>query len=240
MHNDSPLVRSQPFKVVILEDGKYHRMGMTTELATSPDIEVVGASAQPDEIIEFVKKYQPDVAFIDLRIYGDMNAGASTIREIKALQPDVKCIVLTAFVDLSNFLAAFDAGAEGFIRKDALPDQQPLLPELVRIVTAGGRYYDPGIVSQMRQFLDPTRLPPQQFPVGNMENPLTNREREVLRELAKNKSNAEIADRLVISEHTVKAHISSIMTKLNVRDRREATLLAVAQGWLSFNDVPTE
>jgi len=217
-----------PFKVVILEDGKYHRMGMTIELEASPDIEVVGSSAQPNEIIEWVKQYKPDVAFIDLRIYGDINVGASTIREIKSLRPETRCIVLTAFPDLPNFLAAFDAGAEGFIRKAALPDQQPLLPELVRIVTAGGRYYDSEIVSQMRQCLDPTRLP--QF--HHAENPLTPREREVLLELALNKSNADIAESLVISEHTVKAHISSIMSKLNVRDRREAALVAAAQGWL--------
>jgi DNA-binding NarL/FixJ family response regulator len=231
---------SDKIKVVILEDNRHHRAGMVHELAAAEEIEVVGASAQPGEILALVKEQRPHVAFIDLKIQDDISVGSKTIQEIKSISPDVKCIVLTAFPELPNFLAAFDAGAEGFIPKDAQPEHQPSLLELIKVVTAGGRYYDPDVVDQMRHYLDDTRLTRAESSTYKEETPLTPREQEVLLELAKGHSNRQIAEELVISPHTVKTHIGSIKTKLGAQDRHQAVLLAMSRGLLGPTQAKTD
>lgn len=230
-NTDSPKI-----KVVILEDDKFERQGMIADLGSADDIEVIGASAQPSQILAWVKEHCPDVAFIDLKTQGDINVGAATIREIKAISPEVKCIVLTSFPELPNFLVAFDAGAEGFLSKETPEGQLPSLAELVQIVVAGGRYYDANLVGEMRRYLDIKRLPFRRDRTGFVENPLTKREHDVLLELARRHTNAEIAAKLCITENTVRTHIGSINQKLGAKDRHEAVLIAMSMGWLNNAD----
>lgn len=225
-------VRKTPLKVVILEDGKYERIGMRVELEADGDIIVLGDSSDPGKILKLVETEQPDVAFIDLRIWGDMKVGVNTILDIKKISPEVKCVVLTGFPDLPNFLAAYDAGAEGFIIKDALPDRQPSLAHLARIVSVGGSYYEPGVVKKMRHYLDMTKIPPVGDAGPGNDSPLTERERDVLAQMAQGKSNADIALALTITENTVKTHISNIFAKLGVDNRRDAVLHAIPSGLL--------
>ena len=225
-------------KVIILEDSRYEALGMVTELNNAEDIELIAVSADPDELLALAKQHGPHVAFIDLKIQGDINVGARIIRELKRIDPNIKCIVLTAFPELPNFLAAFDAGAEGFITKEAVTPQ-PSLAELVRTIKQGGRYYDPDLIGQMRRYLDETRLPViKKDKTGYERIPLTRREQEILPELAKRRTNAEIAKKFVINLSTVKTHIRNIIIKLGAKDRHEAVLIAMSKGWL--NDPPPE
>ncbi|MFX1352841.1 MAG: LuxR C-terminal-related transcriptional regulator [Promethearchaeota archaeon] len=218
-------------QVVILEDHPYERKGMEDELNSENDIEVVGASGEPGQIFETAKQHQPDVAVIDIRIYDDYEVGPAAIAALKQTLPEIKCVVVTAFPELENFLPAFDAGAEAFVKK-ASRQPRPSLPDLVRLVAKGGRYYDPDIVDELRRYLHVTRVPSRVEHVTREENPLTPREREVLAQLAEGHTNPQIADNLVISVNTVKAHIASIKRKVDALHRHEIPLLAVAKGWL--------
>jgi DNA-binding NarL/FixJ family response regulator len=227
----------QKISVIILEDNRFEIVGMMAELKMDENVEIIKASPDPDEVLIAVKDHQPDVVFVDLKIQGNFNVGITVIQEIKAISPAVKCVVLTAFPELQYFLASFDAGAEGFVRKDALPSQQPSLADLCRIVIAGGRYYDPYLVGQMRAYLDLSRLPLATPPSQLAENPLTTREQEVLAKLVAGKTSSVIAKELVISENTVKTHLNNIKAKLGARNRHEAILIALARGWLSNSAV---
>ncbi len=223
--------------VAVLEDHRHERMGMVIELNEVADIEVVAATADPEEIINLVKSQPPDVVFIDLKIGGDIRVGIEVIQQIKASAPQVKCIVFTAFPNLERFVAAFDAGAEGFMRKDASLDQQPSLGDLARQIKAGGRYYDADLVGQMRSYLDEDRLPfAPKDETGQYRNPLTKREQEILLLLQKRYDNAKIAEVLVISPNTVKTHIHHMARKLGAKDRHEIVYIAIARGWLQDPD----
>lgn len=224
---------SKKLSVIILEDNRFEIVGMIAELKTDETIEVIKASPDPNEVLDAVKEHQPNIVFIDLKIQGDLNVGVTVIQEIKAISPAVKCVVLTAFPELQYFLTSFDAGAEGFVRKDASLHQQPSLTELCRIVSAGGRYYDPYLVGQMRAYLDLSRLPLPGSQVKFSENPLTSREQEVLGKLAAGQTNMSIANELVISENTVKTHLNNIKAKLGARNRHEAVLIALSKSWLN-------
>lgn len=218
---------NEKIRVVILEDGRYDRLGMITELSADPAIDLVDATAQPHELLAAIGEHVPQVAVVDLRIYDDDAAGLNVIREVKRAESPVKVIVLTAFPVLSNFLTAFDLGVEAFVMKAAI-EPRPTLTELVRFVAAGGRYYDPDMVSKMRRLLegmhprqeDDPHTPPTAHPK------LTHRELEVLHLLAAGRTVRQIADELIISIHTAKTHIGNAKAKLGAKDRREAVLIA--------------
>jgi DNA-binding NarL/FixJ family response regulator len=221
--------------VVIFEDGRYDRLGMLTELAAEPDIELECATAQPQEVLTAIKSDCVDVVVADLRIYDDDTAGLALIKEIRHEAPTVKIIVLTALPELPNFLTAFGYGVEAFVKK-AAAGPRPTLGDVIRQVAAGGRYYDPDMMRAMYQQMAEIRPrqedDPPAIPAAS-EPHISERELEVLQLLAANRPTQQIADALVISASTVKTHIRNIIGKLGVAGRREAVLVAAARGLLN-------
>lgn len=233
---DSSPGPSAPIKVVILEDERYDRMGMIAEVSADPGVELICATAQPQELLAAVTEHRPHVAVIDLRIYGDDAVGLGVIQEIKHMAPaGIRVIVVTALTGLPPFLAAFRLGVEAYVTK-APREALPTLSELARLVVAGGCYYDPDLMQRLRQHLRVLELPPDRddtLVFSAAAAPLSARELEILHLLAGKRSNQQIATELVISPHTVKSHIRNIKIKWCVEDIREAILIAVSQGILN-------
>lgn len=216
-------------RVVILEDGYFASTGMQVVLEREDDIEVVGDTADHTNILALVEQSAPDVAIVDLKLSGSIENGIEAISGIHRAFPEVQCVVVTSFPELPHFLACVKAGARAFICKDADPKLSPSLPDLVRKVSKGGRYYDPELVEHMVNYIDGGHLHREQLS-GESETQLTQRELEVLDLLIEERSNQEIADALVISSNTVKVHVSNICSKLGVENRHQAALVGIRRG----------
>lgn len=196
------------------------RRGLMFFLKTQSDVEVIGEAKNGKEAIELVEALQPDVVLMDL-IMPEMD-GAEATKVMKDRFPDVKVIILTSFADQDHVIPALKAGASGYQLKDIEPDE---LVKTIRQVMKGENSLHPKVTSHvMTQF------------VSNEANhkaklyELTKREKEVLKEIARGKSNKEIASSLFITEKTVKTHVSNILAKLEVSDRTQAALFAVKNG----------
>ncbi|MCX4959170.1 MULTISPECIES: response regulator [Streptomyces] len=207
-------------RVLIVDDQVMVREGFSVLLNAMDGIEVVGEAVDGREAIEQVAALRPDVVLMDIRM-PRMN-GLEATREIVAADTDAKVLVLTTF-DLDEYVyQALRAGASGFLLKDASARQ---LADGVRVVAAGEALLAPSVtkrlivefskISEARKLADPT---------GTGE--LTERETEVLVLIAQGLSNAEIADRLVVAESTIKTHVSRILVKLGLRDRTQAAVYA--------------
>jgi DNA-binding NarL/FixJ family response regulator len=221
-------------KVVILEDGRYDRLGMAAELDAESSIELVSMTAAPEELLATIAAQQPAVAIVDLRIYDDDGAGLQFIRELRRAAPAVRIIVLTAFPELANFLTAFDLGVAAFVKK-AAAGWRPTLGQLVKMVASGSCYYDPDLMGIIRPHLGGVPVPPDDaaLVLPLVETEVSARELQVLHHLAANHTVPQIAEQLVISIHTVKTHIRNIKGKLGVKGRQNIVLAAIALGLLS-------
>lgn len=207
-------------RVLIADDQMMVREGFSVLLGAMPDIEVVGEAVNGRDAVERVRELAPDVVLMDIRM-PEMN-GIEATREIVAADGAAKVLVLTTF-DLDEYVyQALRAGASGFLLKDASARQ---LADGVRVVAAGEALLAPSVtkrlivefskISEARRLADPA---------GAGE--LTERETEVLVLIAQGLSNAEIADRLVVAESTIKTHVSRILVKLGLRDRTQAAVYA--------------
>ncbi|HFJ9441027.1 MULTISPECIES: response regulator transcription factor [Bacillus] len=210
-------------KVLLVDDHTVVLKGLAFFLSTQEDLELVGEASNGKEGLEKVGETHPDVVLMDL--YMPEMDGVEATGCIKKEYPDVKVIVLTSFSDQAHVLPALRAGASGYILKDVEPDQ---LVEAIRSAYKGNIQLHPDIANALLS---------QTLPVEEKEEEpsiqvdvLTARENEVLQLLAKGMSNKEIASVLVITEKTVKAHVSSILSKLNLSDRTQAALYAVKNG----------
>jgi DNA-binding NarL/FixJ family response regulator len=210
-------------RVLIADDQALVRGGFHSILAGQEDIEVVGETADGNETVELVERLQPDVVLMDIRMPGI--DGLEATRRIVARGIAARVLVLTTF-DVDDYVyEAMKAGASGFLLKTAPPRQ---LADAVRTVAAGEALLAPSITRRLvEQFV---RRPPPGTAVPAAVEELTERERDVLRLLARAFSNAEIAAELVVSEATVKSHVNRILTKLNLRDRAQAIVLAYETG----------
>lgn len=202
--------------ILIVDDHPVVREGLRSFLELQEDIEVVGEAADGVEALEKVAELLPDVALIDL-VMPRMD-GITTIRQIKNLSPSTRLLVLTSFAEDDKVFPAIKAGALGYLMKDTKPAD---LVESIRAVYRGQPYLHPQIARKLMDHI-PTRE-------GEAGDRLTLRETEVLRLIARGHSNKEIAVALVISEKTVKAHVSNILQKLHLADRTQAALYAVRQ-----------
>ncbi|ANP48491.1 DNA-binding NarL/FixJ family response regulator [Streptomyces griseochromogenes] len=215
---------SGTIRVLIADDQEMVRQGFTVLLNTKPDIEVIGQAVDGRDAIAKVAELTPDVVLMDIRM-PDVGGIEATGR-ITLDHPGIRVLVLTTF-DLDEYVYdALRAGAAGFLLKDASADQ---LAEAVRIVAAGDALLAPGITRRLiAEFsrLDGTRRAPLKQRVGG----LTDRETEVLALIAQGLSNAEIAERLVVAEQTVKTHVGRILVKLGLRDRTQAAVFAYESG----------
>ncbi|HEX6715380.1 MAG TPA: response regulator transcription factor [Thermoleophilaceae bacterium] len=202
-------------RVLLAEDHTVVRTGLLQLLGDLEDIEVVGAATGGEEAVALAAEHMPDVVLMDLEMPGI--DGIEATRRIRAADPEVNVVVLTAFSDRSRILAAIDAGAVGYLLKDTEPD------DLIRGLHAAARGESP-LAPKAAQALVAARAEQQSDPE------LTPREREVLALLADGLPNKLIARRLDISEKTVKAHLTNIFQRIGVTDRTQAALWAQRHG----------
>lgn len=207
-------------RVLIVDDQMMVREGFSVLLNAMDGIEVAGEAVNGREAIAQVAALRPDVVLMDIRM-PEMN-GLEATREIVAADTDAKVLVLTTF-DLDEYVyQALRAGASGFLLKDASARQ---LADGVRVVAAGEALLAPSVTKRLiTEFskLSETRTQPSSTGISE----LTERETEVLVLIAQGLSNAEIADRLIIAESTIKTHVSRILVKLGLRDRTQAAVFA--------------
>jgi len=209
-------------RVVVADDQPLVRTGLRTILENEPDIAVVGEAADGLSAYELTRTHRPDVVLMDVRMPG-LDGIAGTRRIVESGVP-TRVLVLTTF-DLDSYVyEALTAGASGFVLKDMPRDD---LVHAVRTVAAGDTPLAPAVVRRLvTWFLDePGRHRPR--PGDPRLTRLTERETQVLRLVADGMSNAEIADRLVVSPATIKTHVGSLLHKLEVRDRLQATIIAL-------------
>jgi DNA-binding NarL/FixJ family response regulator len=206
-------------RVVVADDQEVVRDGFAALLATQPDIAVVGTASDGAEAVRVCRERRPDLVLMDVRMPG--TDGIEATRQLAAGgDGGPRVLVLTTF-DLD----ALAAGASGFLLKDVTAER---LFEAVRLVAAGEALLAPAVTRRLiGEF---ARLRPRQPARPELLSSLTTRETEVLRLLAEAFSNAEIADRLVVSEETVKTHVSRVLAKLGLRDRAQAIVLAYESG----------
>jgi NarL family two-component system response regulator LiaR len=218
-----------PIRVFITEDHAIVRKGVRNLLSLEKDIEVVGEAVNGQEAVSKVSELDPDVILMDLMMPG--MDGIQAIRRIKTDHPDAKVLVLTSFATDDKIFPAIKAGALGYLLKDSDPAE---LVTAIRQVNAGECSLHPVIARKVLQELN---LSPKQSPGSQL---LTVREVEVLRMVAQGKSNRQIADELVISLGTVRAHLSNILSKLHLASRTQATLYALREGLASLDDADLE
>lgn len=208
-------------RVVLADDQRVVRDGLQLMLRHLPDIEVVGVAADGAEALAVIAEQRPDVALMDLRMPG--TDGVEATRVLRQTHPEVGVLVLTTFADDESVFAALRAGARGYLTKDAGSEQ---IGQAIRAVAAGAALLDPTVQARVLGSLG-RALPPQP---STPPDGLTEREVEVLTLIADGLSNGEIAERLVVSEATVKTHVNRLFAKTAVRDRAQAVAYAYRQG----------
>jgi DNA-binding NarL/FixJ family response regulator len=209
-----------PIKVLIADDHHVVRRGLLFFLKTQKEIEIVGEATNGKEAVELVDKLLPDVVLMDL-VMPEMD-GIEATRLIKEKHADIHILILTSFSDQDHVIPAIQAGATGYQLKDIEPDE---LVKAIKAVHSGDSQLHPKVTTHVM-----THLLKGDKKESNLLDELTRREKEVLAEIAKGKSNKEIAASLVITEKTVKTHVSNILAKLELADRTQAALYAVKHG----------
>jgi DNA-binding NarL/FixJ family response regulator len=213
-------------RVLLVDDQTLVRQGIRMLLEIEQGIQVVGQCANGREALQQVEALHPDVVLMDVRM-PEMDGVAAT-REICSQHPEIGVIILTTFEDDEIVFEGLQAGARGYLLKDIQSEE---MAEAVRKVAAGEALIQPSLTRKVLSEF--ARLAAESHANrANLAEPLTGREREVLAALAKGLSNREIADLLVITEGTVKNHVSSLIAKLEVRDRTQAVLKAQELGLL--------
>lgn len=201
-------------RLMLVEDHILMRMGLVSATRIEPDLEVVAEVEDGRNVVEAFRKHRPDVVLLDLRLPG--MDGIQVIKALRQVSPDARIVVLSSYGGGDDVTRAIQNGASGYVLKN-MPLQQVL--EAVRAVHYGGQYIPREIASRMSQRLHSEMSP---------------RELEVLRLIAKGRSNKEIASELGIVEGTVKAHVTNIFGKLGAVDRTQAITIAVKQQLLQL------
>jgi len=205
---------SDPIRVLIADDHPLFREGVAHSLAAEPDIALVGQAASGEEALSFARDLLPDVLLLDIAMPG--KGGLAAAAEIAAACPATKIIMLTVSEHEDDLLAAFKAGARGYVLKGVSARD---LANVVRAVAGGEVYVSPSLAAGVLVEMTRSRLP-------DPLNELTGREREILQLVAQGLTNREIGERLHLAEKTVKHYMTNVLGKLHVRSRVEAALLA--------------
>jgi len=202
-------------RVLVVDDHPVVRQGLSAMLRWEPDLEIVGEAADGQEAVRLILRERPDVVLLDLRLPG--LSGVEVMRQVRPTAPEVRFLVLTTY-DTDMYIApALAAGARGYLLKDATPDE---LMNGVRAVMQGHAALEPAVAARMLERMSGAEAGGE----------LSERELEVLRLLVDGASNKGIAQRLSLSENTVKAHLSHIFNKLGVQSRAEAVAAALQRG----------
>jgi NarL family two-component system response regulator LiaR len=216
---------TEVIRILVADDHAIVRKGIRAMLEIVPDIEVAGEAVDGSEAVAEVSKLRPDVILMDL-VMPEMD-GIEAIRRIKAFQPKARILVLTTFAGEDKIFPAIKAGALGYHLKDSSPEE---LVQAIRQVYQGESSLHPAIARKVLQELSrPSDRPPT-------PDPLTEREVQVLRLVAQGQANREIAGKLVITEATVRTHVSNILSKLHLASRTQAALYALREGLASLDD----
>lgn len=212
-------------RVLVVDDQAMVRAGFAALLDAQPDLQVVGQAADGAEAVRVAEATAPDVVLMDVRmpVLDGIEATRAILAAGGAHAPRV--VMLTTFDVDDHVLDALRAGASGFLLKDALPED---LVEAVRVVARGDALLAPSVTRRLIERF--AARPAGGSALGAAIDPLTERERQVLHEVARGRSNREIAAALVIAEQTVKTHVSRVLTKLGLRDRAQAVVVAYESG----------
>lgn len=211
--------RMDSIRVLIADDHAIVREGQRALIETEPGMELIGEAADGVEAVHMARTLQPDVILLDLLM--PRKGGVEAIGEIKEENPKARILVLTSFAEDEKVYAAIKAGALGYLLKDASPQE---ILAAIREVHRGEPSMPPIIAHKLMSELQRTsNLPPT-------EDPLTERELEILKLVAQGLPNLEIAERLVISERTVRTHVSNILAKLHLANRTQVALYALREG----------
>ncbi|BFJ00053.1 DNA-binding response regulator [Priestia aryabhattai] len=207
-------------KILIADDHHVVRKGLVFFLQTQPDLEVVGEASNGEEAIKLATSLEPHIVLMDLSM--PVLDGIEATKELKKQAPHIQVMILTSFSDQDHVIPALEAGASGYQLKESDPDE---LVAAIRKLMNGENQLHPKVTTHLL-----TRLTKSSEKKVNFIDHLTKREKDVLKEIAKGKSNKEIGAALHITEKTVKTHVSNILSKLGVQDRTQAALYAVQHG----------
>lgn len=211
-------------RVLVADDQRVVREGLATLLGLLAGVEVVGTAADGNEALALAIQLRPDVVLMDLRMpHCD---GVEATRRLREHNASIKVLVLTTYADDRSVIDALRAGARGYLTKDVGPTE---IREALQRVTRGQAAIDPAVQQHLLDAITASQAGPPE-PAPQLPGGLTAREAEVLSLIARGLSNTEIADRLVVSETTVKSHINHLFAKTGVRDRAQAVSYAYQHG----------
>ena len=210
-------------RVLLVDDDALMRAGLASILSSDPTLDVVGEAADGRDAVERVDALRPDVVLMDVRM--PEVDGITATREVVAASPDTRVVILTTFEDDEYIFGALTAGASGFLLKRTTPES---LIEAIKAVAAGDSLLSPSVTRRVIDRM--AALPSGEALLDRRLEELTARERDVLEQIARGLSNAEIAGALVIEESTVKTHVKRILLKLGLRDRVQAVIFAYESG----------
>ncbi|MFN2227044.1 MAG: response regulator [Anaerolineae bacterium] len=220
--------KQKPIRVLIADDHPVVREGFGAIVDVEDDIQVVGQAADGQEAVRLARALRPDVVLMDL-VMPQMD-GVAAIEVIRAELPETHVLILTTYADDEHIMAGLQAGARGYLLKDALPEE---LVQAIRVVAEGGSLLQPAVAARVWDRLG-ALMGGTEAPEATTPAPLlTDREQEILSLLAGGARNRDIAEALFISERTVKVHISNLMDKLQARTRTEAVARAMQLGLLA-------
>ncbi|BAZ05162.1 response regulator [Calothrix sp. NIES-3974] len=219
-------MKTEPIKILLVEDDELFRLGLSVRLMQEPSLQIIAEAEDGETAIEFAAHNTLDVVLLDIGLPGI--GGVETCRQIKQIQPNLSVLILTSYPQQSLISKLIEAKANGYCVKGIPPENLILA---IRSVAAGASWWDAIATEHIQAIFQSSPIPTSPTPTSS--NHLTKREQEILKLIAKGKSNQEIAEILYISPGTVRVHVHTILQKLEVRDRTQAALIAIQQGLLS-------
>lgn len=216
-------------KVVIVDDKQINRNTIQEKLRAQPDVSVLFTAINGRDFLEKMKeaKYLPDVVFMDIEM--PLLDGIETVGTASVVYPDVKFVMLTIFDDDDKIFEAIKSGAVGYLLKDEKPEK--LIQSLKEVVEMGGAPMSPRIARKSLQIMTKGET---RKTSTNTDNPLSDRELEILQKLVEGKDYKKIADELFLSPYTIRTHITNIYKKIHVNNKAQAVNLSIKKGWFSM------